>query len=101
MTIDDIITAKVNLIQTDAITAIGVGSIFLVLALIFPLVGWALGRNKPEVLDSAVAAYITAVICAIIALPTLCQGLYNYKTATLRARADAANYRLVESLNPR
>ncbi len=96
MKYEDLIAAKVRMAEMDATIAIWIGAVLVLLALCCIGRIWQLFRDDSYSGDALPLLAIVALVMLCVGVPTIGNGIYTMKTAEMQARADLANYQLVE-----
>lgn len=95
MSFDDMIAVKQRLIEVSAIVALVFGVALMCAA--FCAAGcWRRARKTYDANDTELWCGLGALFLGMAGVLSLISGTHNYLTANLEARADVANYRLVE-----
>jgi peptidoglycan/LPS O-acetylase OafA/YrhL len=89
MTIEQMIQAKIQMAQTDAIWGMVGGGAFLIIGLLLAWWGW---RRRDD--DVAIPTMLIGGVIALMAATILIGNTYYYATAEIKARAEMANYSL-------
>lgn len=95
MQIEDLIAAKVRMAEVDAVVGMWVGSVLLLIAA--ALIAFGVYKSRQDYHSEApLLCWLFGGFLALFGGLALPLGIYNYKTAELQARANLANYQLVE-----
>lgn len=95
MNYETLLAARIHLMRVDSLAGIYVGLALFVTAAVLIVLGVYLDKRE-RYSDCPLVFYFLAAVLGLISLLLIPGMSYNYFTAEIRARADLANYNLVE-----